>query len=365
LTLTDINSSKPRSSPRILIVRVGAMGDVLHGMPAVAALRAALPNATIDWAVEPRWSPLLCATGASACTAQMPLVNGVHLVPAKEWSKRPFSIETLRSVRSLRHVLCREHYDIAIDLQGTIRSAVIAKLSGAPRIFGNASPRETPARWFYTEPVALTTKHVVEHAAELVSRAFGSHLSPVAAPLPVDEEAEQWCDAVMPEDGRPTVFLAPTAGWGAKQWPAERFGGVAMALAERGCRVLVNASPFGGDHVADAVVAASQGTAAAIACTLPQLIALLRRVDLVIAGDSGPLHLAAALEKPVIALFGPTDPARNGPWATVSRVLRNATSVTDHKRHSQVESGLSRIRVDEVVAAADELLNSASTPSRG
>ena len=341
------------------------MGDVLHGMPAVAALRAALPNAVIDWAVEPRWSSLLCAPGASAGTAEMPLVSRVHLVPAKAWSKRPFSIETLRSVRSLRSALRRERYDIAIDLQGTIRSAVIAKFSGARRILGSASPRETPARWLYTEQVTLTTKHVVEHAAELVSRAFGSPLSPVAAPLPVDAEAEQWCDTGMPKDGRRTVFLAPTAGWGAKQWPAVRFGEVAMALAERGCRVLVNASPFGRDHVADAVIAASQGTATAIACTLPQLIALLRRVDLVIAGDSGPLHLAAALEKPVIALFGPTDPERNGPWATASRVLRNAASVTDHRRHAEVETGLSRIRVDEVIAAADELLNSISTPSRG
>jgi heptosyltransferase-1 len=347
------------------MVRVGAMGDVLHGMPAVAALRAALPGAIIDWAVEPRWSPLLYASDASAGTAEMPLVNGVHLVPAKEWSKRPFSMKTLRSVLSLRNELRHGHYDIAIDLQGTIRSAVIAKLSGAGRIIGSASPRETPARWFYTEQVTLTTKHVVEHAAELVSRAFGSPLLPVVAPLPVDAGAEQWCDAVMQKDSRRTVFLAPTAGWGAKQWPAERFANVAMALSERGCRVLVNASPFGRDHVADAVIAASQGTATAIACTLPQLIALLRRVDLVIAGDSGPLHLAAALQKPVIALFGPTDPARNGPWATASRVLRNEASVTDHRRHAQVESGLSRIRVDEVVTAADELLNSATTPSRG
>jgi heptosyltransferase-1 len=198
----------------------------------------------------------------------------------------------------------------------------------------------------------------VEHAAEIVSAALGHTLVPVPPLLPVDPEAEAWCETLLL--GRPSgplVLLAPTAGWGAKEWPAVRYGAVAKALTAQGCTVLVNASPVGVDAVANMVVAASGGSTTAVACTLPQLTALLRRTSLVIVGDSGPLHLAAALQVPVVGIFGPTDPARNGPWGARSRVLRHSSSVTDHRRHREPEAGLLHITVDEVIAAADDLLN--------
>ncbi|MGI4979915.1 MAG: lipopolysaccharide heptosyltransferase I [Janthinobacterium lividum] len=346
---------------RILIVRVGAMGDVLHGMPAVAALRTALPDAVIGWAVEPRWAPLLSA-GAGA--AAQPLIDTVHRVEAKAWSKHPVSRETFCSIRDLRQELRAQRYDLAIDLQGSIRSALIARASGASRVVGSTSPRESPARWLYTQRVPIGSRHVIEQAAEIVSVATQQQLAPATALLPVDAAAEAWCETFLVSDPRPAVFLAPTAGWGAKQWPAERYGRLAQQLFERGCRVLVNASPHGTDRVADAVVQHSGGTAAAAACTLSQLIALLRRVRLVVAGDSGPLHLAAALGVPVVALFGPTDPVRNGPYATTAVVLRHASSQTDHRRHAHGEAGLQQIAVAEVLAAALQQL-SASTPAHG
>jgi heptosyltransferase-1 len=343
---------------RVLVVRVGAMGDVLHGLPAIAALRAAWPDAEIGWAIEPRWSFLLRASASAAPhTPAMPLVDRVHEVPTKMWSKRPLSLATLRSVLALRKELREQRYDIAIDLQGSVRSSVIAKMSGARIVVGSASPREAPARMLYTQTVGLHEQHVVAQAAEIVSTAVGSHVSPGPTPLPVDPQAELWCDTVLPKAAeRRTVFLAPTAGWGAKEWPAEHYGVLAKELAHSGFRVLVNASPFGADAVAEIVVATSGHAAIAVACTLPQLTALLRRVDLVIAGDSGPLHLAAALETPTVALFGPTDPARTGPWSAAARVLRHAESVTDHRRHAATEAGLAKIEVSEVLAAARSLL---------
>ena len=354
LLMTETNAK----ALRVLVVRVGAMGDVLHGMPAVAALRAACPDAHIAWAIEPRWASLLqTSRDAVAGTAAMPLVDHVHLVPAKEWSKAPLSMTTAHSIASLRRTLRAEPYDIAIDLQGTIRSSVIAWMSRAPHVVGSASPREHLARMLYTERVALTTPHVVQQAAEIVSEVIHRTVAPAPVVLPVDPEAEQWCNVALRGDTRSTVFLAPTAGWGAKQWPAERYGLLAKALTERGYRVLVNAAPADTDAVAAAVIASSENTATAMSCTLPQLTALLRRVSLVIAGDSGPLHLAAALRVPVVALFGPTDPARNGPWDTPARVLRHANSVTNHRRHAVTESGLAQITVDEVLAAANDLLH--------
>jgi heptosyltransferase-1 len=358
-------SNKPpvnTADPRILIVRVGAMGDVLHGMPAVAALRDALPNAHIAWAIEPRWAPLLQVSQQSiARTAAMPLVDRVHLVPAKQWSTKPFSIATLQSIATLRSELRAEHYDIAIDLQGTIRSSVIARMGGAPRVIGSDNPREAAARWLYNERVALTTNHVVEHAVQLVSHAIGVPRWPFPVPLPVDPDSERWANTIL-TPLQQTVVLAPTAGWGAKQWLAERFGALAHALTQRGYRVLVNAALEGTDSVADQVVAASGRTATAVPCTLPQLIALLRGSRLLIAGDSGPLHLAAALGIAVVALFGPTDPQRNGPWIAASRVLRHPSSITDHHRHAQVDSGLAQITVDEVESAAVQLLQPTGMP---
>ncbi len=353
----ELAGGSRKRAPRVLMVRVGAMGDVLHAMPAVAALRSALPDAWIGWAVEPRWAPLLHAQSTAAPhMADLPLVNCVHLVETRSWSKRPLSFGTFRSVNALRHALRGERYDIAIDPQGSIRSAVIARMSGAARVVGSAHPCEVPARLLYTERVTLRTGHVVGQAAEIVSAAMNLHLQPAPAPLPVDAAADRWRDAFLTDDPRPCVFLAPTTGWGAKQWPAARFGEVAKRLADKGCRVLVNVSPNGQDAVADEVLAASGGAAERVACTLPHLTALLRRMCLLIAGDTGPLHLAAALGVPVVALFGPTDPARNGPYGTRSVVLRHPSSMTSHKRHGTTEAGLAKITPDEVVSAAVRML---------
>ena len=348
---------------RILIVRVGAMGDVLHAMPAVTALRAAMPACEIGWAIEPRWVSLLrAADDAVPRSPAMPLVDKVHLVPTKQWSKKPLSLSTLRGVLALRRDLRARQYDIAIDLQGSIRSAVIARMSGASRVVGSATPRESQARWLYTERVTPQRVHVVEQAAEIVSAALGHALQPLPAPLPLDAAAEQWCDRFLTDQSAgPWVVLAPTAGWGAKEWPAVRYGAVAKALAARGCTVLLNASPFDVDAVANLVTACSSGAAAAVPCTLPQLTALLRRAWLLIAGDTGPLHLAAVLGVPVVGIFGPTDPVRTGPWGAPSRVLRHASSVTDHRRHRQPEAGLLQIAVSEVIDAAEGLL----PPTRG
>ena len=154
--------------------------------------------------------------------------------------------------------------------------------------------------------------------------------------------------------------MAPSAGWGAKQWPPERFGAVAAGLALHGYVSLVNASSDE-DATAAKVAATSGGAAQVVACNIPQLIALLRRAALLIGGDSGPLHLAAALGRPVVGLYGPTDPARNGPYATASRVLRHASSTRDHHRREQVEAGLLQIFPEEVVRAALDLLQPAGS----
>jgi heptosyltransferase-1 len=152
------------------------------------------------------------------------------------------------------------------------------------------------------------------------------------------------------------AILNPGAGWGAKQWPAERYGEVARALADQGLRSILNYGP-GEEELVRVAEAASGGTARTMSCTISELIALTRRARLFIGGDTGPLHLAAALRVPVVGIYGPTDPARNGPYGTRSLVLRSAESVTSHARRAAVDEGMLTIGSEAVVAAAKSLLS--------
>jgi heptosyltransferase-1 len=344
-------------------MRIGAMGDVLHAMPAVAALRELHPEWKIDWAIEPVWGELLQAETDthdvewrfSKRDSRRPLVDQWIQVPTRDWKRRPLSLSTLRDIAGLRRELCGDHYDICVDMQGAIRSAIVGRMAGARIFAGPADPREAPAAWLYRQKIKLSATHVVEQGCELLGAAVGETLRPVKVTLPVDPAAERWCDALLQDAGEKFALMAPTAGWGAKQWPAERYGAVATALASAGFRTLVNAVSAE-DAVGVRVVEASDGTAKLVPCSLAQMIALVRRAAVVIAGDTGPLHLAAALERPVVGLYGPTDPARNGPYGTVARVLRHRSSRIDHSRHQETEEGLLQITTEEVIAAALELL---------
>jgi len=333
---------------RVLVVRVGAMGDVCHALPAVAALRRARPGWEIGWAVDRRWVPLLEAGGTR------PAVDRVHVVPARDWTERPVSGRTLQQIRALRGELRGERYDVCVDMQGTIRSAVIGRMAGARELVGYGNPREALAGWMYGRRVRRRGVHVVEQGCALLGEAVGVELEPGGVELPVDAMAEMWCDDVLEGAGRFCV-LAPTAGWGAKIWPADRYGAVARALAEAGWLVVVNAAGAH-DAVAEAVVRESGRSAFPVQSTVAQMVALLRRATVVIAGDTGPLHVGAALRRPVVGLFGPTDPARNGPFGTRARVLRSSVSVTDHSKTGATEVGLMEVGVGEVVGAAMELL---------
>jgi heptosyltransferase-1 len=336
------------------------MGDVLHAMPAVAAMRERHPEWVIDWAIEPAWSELLEAKSDGGegrdRDARRPLVDRWIAVPTREWKRRPVSLTTLQEIAGLRRQLLAGRYDLCVDMQGSIRSAMVGRLAGAEFFVGQAEPREAPAAWFYQERIKVKADHVVDQGCELLGSAIGERLEPAKVTLPVDSAAEAWCDRLLSGVEQPFAFVAPAAGWGAKQWPAERFGALAAALARAGFRTLVNAgSPD--DGVGRRVVEASEGAAVLVPCSVGEMIALIRRSALVIAGDTGPLHLAAALERPVVGLFGPTDPARNGPYGTRARVLRHSSSRVDHSRHSETEKGLLEITVDEVEEAALALLS--------
>ena len=351
---------RTQSNFRLLVVRLGAMGDILHALPAVTALRQAHPHWVIDWVVEPRWRALLAADASAgfpdARSPAQPLVDHLHFAATKVWRKAPFSAKTLHEIKALRRDLQAGGYSAVIDLQGAIRSAIVGSMAGCRRRIGEAEPRERPARWLFTEPVTTCGVHVIEQDVELASAIAGDDLKPARPLLPVDAAAEAWADAILPQgEDQPAVLINPGAGWGAKCWPVERYASVAQGLIGRGLRVLVNAGP-GEVPLADAIVQQTGGAATPLTCTLGQLIALTRRVALAIAGDTGPLHLACALGRPVVGIYGPTDPSRNGPYGTRFEVLRSPVSRRDHSRRAEPEAGLLTIPPEEVLRAADELL---------
>ncbi len=338
----------------------------MHALPAVTALRAALPGSWMGWAIKPQWSALLQASGRGASLEdgpqvpnrglQMPVVDRLHPAAVEQWARHPLAAATLREISALRRALRAERYDICLDLQGAARSAWIGRMAGAVRMIGEAEPRERVARWFFSERIATQGRHVVEQAREVAEAVLHQPLPSLPAALPQDIEAEQWCQQWLAERKiERYILMNPGAGWGAKCWPAERYGQVALEMFRLGYRTVVNVGP-GEERLARQVCAASAGHAVAMIGSVGQLIACARSTRLFLGGDTGPLHLAAALQRPVVGIYGPTDPARNGPFATRARVLRHPESRRDHARRKNPEAGLLTIRVEDVVRAMQELL---------
>jgi len=335
------------------------MGDVIHTLPAAQALRAAFPYAMIGWLIEERWAELLCAPGSprrGARSAQRPLADWVHTVDLKGWRRSMFTVSTIEQVLREWNDVRTAQYDVAVDLQGAIRSALLTRWSGAPVVWGASEPKESPASLWYTRQATVSGKHVIEQNLSIAEAVAGRRLRPGKLEFPSHPRAEQVIDQGLAQfQLKRFAMVSPGAGWGAKCWPAERYGRVAAALAKCGVLSVVNYGP-GEEDLARAVEDASEGAARRISCSISELIALTRRAQICIGGDTGPLHLAAALQIPVVAIFGPTDPARNGPYGTPSVVLRSSASITSHARNQIPDEAMLEIGVDEVVSAARRLI---------
>jgi heptosyltransferase-1 len=349
---------------RILIVRLGAMGDIIHALPAVAAMRERYPDTQVDWLVEKRWLELLAAPGAMLSgprSPQRPLVDTIHVADTKSWRKQIFSSQTRRELRGLSDQLAARRFTQVIDAQGSLKSAVLARRAKGRNVIGYRSPREKLAAWFYNQHVDVGG-HVIERGAlllgfsgmlfEHVAQDWFSNL--VRGALPRDQTSDGWAENTA---AQPFALLSPTAGWAAKEWPPERYGSIAKQLAAIGLQPLVNIGPGAREsEVGDEIERAGDGAAKRIACSISQLIALTRRASLFIGSDSGPMHLANALGVPTVAIFGPTDPARNGPYYNPSIVLRSPLSKTSYSHVDTFDPGIQSITVDQVWDAAQTML---------
>lgn len=293
----------------VLIIRLGAMGDILHTLPAVEMLHRAQPEARLYWIAEERWHPLL--KGHPALAGLLPFNR-------RSWTALKATRQSLRALK----------LDLAYDFQGLIKSGLVAWQSGAARVIGTARTRESLARLFYTERVATPSAHIVDQHCELI-RASG--IQPV------------WLPEGAPEghlpDG-PYVLASPFAGWTSKQWPLEHYATLAQMLP---LPVVLNVAPAQASLV--------KGMGHVHVSSIAGLIHATRRAQAVVGVDSGPLHLAAALGKPGVGLFGGTDPARNGPYGGTIRVLRHPDAVTSYERGDTLDPLMRDLTPAQVYAA--------------
>ena len=358
------------SEHNILIVRLGAMGDVVHSLPVAAALRQAYPDAHIGWAIEERWAELLAArseldAASSSPSAKRPLVDAVHMVNMKSWLASPFSTRGWKERKKMKAEMRAQNYGTAIDIQGALKSVWVARASNAEVQAGFQTPREPLAKFFYQRKFEMRGVHVVEQGVNLVREMSSRDDLRAQFQLPCDAEAEAWRDAELRKRGiGGYIVITPGAGWGAKRWPAERYGEVARQLGQWGLQSVINSGP-GEERLAEEVVSVSCGAAQAMSCSIGQLIALARKARLFIGGDTGPVHLAAAMGVNVVAVYGPTNPARNGPYGSKAIVLRSPESKTSHARHVDPEEGLLKISAQDAVDAAKSMLREPTSDAKG
>jgi heptosyltransferase I len=329
---------------KALCVRTSSIGDVVHTLPALAALHRAGWEA--GWLVEPPARVLL---------DQNPLVAQVVVAPARRafgWTR---AVSALRALRA-------ERYDAALDFQGLWKSAAWARLSGAERVVGwdRAARREPASAVLLGETHARELRgHVIDKNLELLRPLGIEALGLREFPLPFSAEAVSRVDQGLRGFATDAiVVLNPGGGWASKLWPPERYGQLARELRGLGLSALVSWGP-GEEALAERVVAASGGTARrSFPTTLLDFVEIARRARLVVAADTGPLHLACAVGTPVVALFGPTDPARNGPFSPDDTVVRRTPECApcysrSCTRHASVMEGIS---LEEVRAAVERRL---------
>ena len=351
---------------KILIVRLSALGDIVHALPVLAAIKKTMPDARVDWLVEANYAAILSlAVG----------LNRRVVVRAKTSGETPDTTTFTsgggywRAARYLR----AQRYDVALDLQGLLKSAVWARTSGARRVIGfdRAHLREQLAASFYSETVmpnrpsgqqaiGPSGEHVIQKNLSILS---ALKIAPAAPELRLQPVATPEMAMAIQVSGGSNGYIVinPGAAWPNKCWPPDRFGAVARALQDRtGLHSLVTWGPKE-RALADAVAQASGGAAMpAPPTSVSDLAALMQSAALVISGDTGPLHIAAAVGTPIVGLFGPTRPERNGPWDPKDEVItRSDTCVCHHKRQCiRGAPCINEIVIDQVIGAAERRLKS-------
>ncbi|MDQ2843435.1 MAG: glycosyltransferase family 9 protein [Acidobacteriota bacterium] len=304
----------------VLVIRLGAMGDVLHALPAVASMKLSFPRCTLVWLIAQKWLPLLAGN---------PYVDEIV----------PFDRAGIGSFWDLRRALRAVQPEIAIDFQGLLQSALAGRLAGAKKFYGfdRTVAREPLSSMLYTDCISVTGPHRIQRNLELVTAAGATRLT-----------EESWIPEGLSEGELPRgpyVLASPFAGWRSKEWVAERYGQLGKLLNKHGLELILNVPPERSEDLSRFQHARIHTS------SLEGLIHATRCAAAVIGVDSGPLHLAAALKKPGVALYGPTDPAQTGPFNSPMIVVRQQEAETTYKRGRDIHESMDGIAVEQVSEA--------------
>ena len=335
---------------RFLIVRLSSIGDIVHALPAAAALAETFPQAQIHWVVEKRHALLLKGN---------PHLHRVVVLDTLEWRKHLASPPTWHEIRTGLTALRATPYDAALDFQGLWKSAMVAWLSRARERIGFAKAwlREPSAAVLYTQRVSPRPRvHVVVENLAL-AESLGARTQRWQFPLPASEEDDAHVDAQLNAlKAQSFVIVNPGGGWRSKCWSPQNYAAlIRLWEAVRTETIILTGSPAEENLINEIVHTAEAQRARYLPATLVQYIALARRARLFIGGDTGPMHLAAAVGTPIVGIFGPTDPVRNGPFAAADITLSNH-GVINHTRRGVSPAYLPGISVESVMAAAEERL---------
>jgi 3-deoxy-D-manno-octulosonic-acid transferase/heptosyltransferase-1 len=352
----------PRS---ILIVKLSAIGDVIQTLPMAEALKRQYPDARIDWVVEEDASPLLF---------NHPVINRVIISRRKSWLKKALKLgefwKTLGEMGRFIRELRSRRYDWVIDNHGIFKSGLLVLLARGRRKIGFQASAgiADEGSYFFTheryKPLSIE-RHALERYLDLVSQ-LGVQTDSTAFHLPVPPEAVKRVEVMLREkgfDSHPLVVLHPMAKWETKQWPAERFARLISALAQRKASVVITGSPQDEGPIGE--ILRRMGDSAEVLnlagkTDLMDLAAIFSLSDLVLSPDTGPMHLAAAVKAPLIALFGPTAPWRTGPYGNNHAILRKDLPCSPcFKKKCRTMECMDSISVEEVLAAVEEKLGDA------
>ncbi|MBN2320424.1 MAG: glycosyltransferase family 9 protein [Acidobacteria bacterium] len=338
---------------KILVIRLSSLGDILHTLPAVSGLRASFPDARIDWLVGKPAAFLLSAVRG---------IDAVHIFDKAAVFPSPFRRDSRYPLRNLIRRLRAEQYDFSIDFQGLLKTAFLGFMSGAATRIGfpKSLVRESPAHWFYHRTPVKPGKavHVIE-LNRLLAGCTGHEIAPAAFDFVTDEKDARYVDSLIEKEALHNfIVINPGGGWPSKIWKPEYFGQLADRIQrELNFQVVVTTGP-GEESLYEALAAHCRGKRPIhFQISFLQLIPLLRKARLMIGGDTGPLHLACALNTAVVGIYGPTCPVRNGPWGNNDEaVVHTLPCSLCYKRTCPADNACMDIPVDEVFAAVTRRL---------
>jgi heptosyltransferase I len=339
-----LNRLQPEGTPlKILVIKPSALGDIVHSLPFLDSVKRRFPEARVHWVV---------ARGLHEILEDHPLISRLWVIDKDHWKKAGRAVDTFRVIRKLSRELRAERFDFVVDLQGLLRSGLIAFSTGSAVRVGFSEAREG-SRFFYSHRVrGGRDVHAVQRylkAAHFLGCPEASATEDLKFPFPVAALDSAIRDS-LPDD---YVVVAPSAGGDSKRWPAERFGRLAARLPFRSVIIASRADA----RIAEEVAAFSRGKAVSLAgkTTIPEMAAVIKGAKFLVCNDTGPMHIAAALNVPVFALFGPTNPVRTGPFGAIHTIIREELSCSPCYRRKKCRNwrcmeGLSVEKVMRIIA---------------